>query len=485
MTVVTKALVSIKWLYKWFPLIALLAALIITLDFRLSAAILPGYNLFDDKRIVEIALLALGSLYLALSNQTRNNVYAIYSQFSDLIKLSLFMILCLGIGSALNAALPTMAFVEVSTYVLLFYFALLIAALRQQQPQFFDKALSLIILLSAALYSVVFGEVLLQKFLQHKNLLYFPGFVNIRFFDHLALWTLFFLILPMRYFKANTVNKFIVSIIAISWVALVCFSFSKGAFISLAVALTLTTLQYRRRCWSWLRWQLGFIIGGILLYFAVFYVLPHLAGIHFRAPIASSINSSKNSRLELWWYAFKLFKTSPLLGVGPMHFALHRNIMAAHPHNAIILLVTEWGVIAGLLMLFVAIYASWRWLQKPCDDQQATPWLRYSLNATLIAVLIESMLSGIIVMPLSQLLLAVVIGWTIGIKSTCHRNKKNTLLAVLLLLPALLATGCLLIYFYQTLPHLSQTEVQWYLRQANQGNAVASYPRFWMQGLLH
>ena len=49
-------------------------------------------------------------------------------------------------------------------------------------------------------------------------------------------------------------------------------------------------------------------------------------------------------RLILWKQAVNLIKQHPFFGVGPQHFAYYPNEWGAHPHNAVLLFATEWGL---------------------------------------------------------------------------------------------------------------------------------------------
>jgi O-antigen ligase len=47
---------------------------------------------------------------------------------------------------------------------------------------------------------------------------------------------------------------------------------------------------------------------------------------------------------------------NPWLGVGPLHFSSVRNPIAAHPHQAILQWLAEWGFIATILALTIIYY---------------------------------------------------------------------------------------------------------------------------------
>lgn len=84
--------------------------------------------------------------------------------------------------------------------------------------------------------------------------------------------------------------------------------------------------------------------------------------------VQRSVESPASSRTVLWWRAWELVAAHPFLGVGPLHFA-HDSAalnLPAHPHNWVMQIGAEWG---------------------------------------LPALLVDGLLSGLIVMPVSQLLI--------------------------------------------------------------------------------
>jgi hypothetical protein len=106
----------------------------------------------------------------------------------------------------------------------------------------------------------------------------------------------------------------------------------------------------------------------------------------------------------------------PLTGVGPGQFGLNYSATnAAHPHNTPLQLVAEYGLIAGVagvalgvvLVVFAVRQLRSRTTREP-DVMTAT------LVAALIMGLVDSIFSGNLVMPHSQVLLCVIAGWLVG-----------------------------------------------------------------------
>jgi putative inorganic carbon (hco3(-)) transporter len=177
---------------------------------------------------------------------------------------------------------------------------------------------------------------------------------------------------------------------------------------------------------------------------------------------------------------------NPLLGVGPMHFAYYANTVAAHPHNALLQLASEWGIPAALL--FTAVFAAGglsfagyvKRVTTQADDHTAL--IAVALLAALTGAAAQSMVDGVLVMPVSQVTLALMCGWAVGVyfsgKATpapCGTVEK-TLCAGLILL----AAGGVIYGVLPEIGHLEQREAA-YLA-AHPG--VQLLPRFWAQGWI-
>ncbi len=111
---------------------------------------------------------------------------------------------------------------------------------------------------------------------------------------------------------------------------------------------------------------------------------------------------------------------NPWLGVGPMHYAWPPNNFAsgAHPHSAFFQWLTEWGVLSTTIMSSLAVWGGWSWMKQERDATAREEELLSEVGVALVAAALagasHAMVSGLIVMPVSQVLLAVVGGWAWG-----------------------------------------------------------------------
>jgi len=106
----------------------------------------------------------------------------------------------------------------------------------------------------------------------------------------------------------------------------------------------------------------------------------------------------------------------PLLGIGPGQWGLNQvRVKNAHPHNSALQLLSEYGLLAGaagiaLVMLLLLFCARALRTQTRQDANPVTT----GLFAALVMGLTDSMFSGNLIMPHSQILLFVIAGWLVG-----------------------------------------------------------------------
>ncbi|WP_431288337.1 O-antigen ligase family protein [Roseateles chitinivorans] len=134
---------------------------------------------------------------------------------------------------------------------------------------------------------------------------------------------------------------------------------------------------------------------------------------HLVAEMSDSVLST-HFRGYLALRAVDLFRTSPWLGVGPMHFAHHVNPIAAHPHNVYAQVLAEYGAPAFLVIAWCAIRGLWVAARSLRALIQSQPALAGALTAATVAMLVDGMFSGSFVMPMSQLWCVVLIALLMG-----------------------------------------------------------------------
>jgi O-antigen ligase len=196
-------------------------------------------------------------------------------------------------------------------------------------------------------------------------------------------------------------------------------------------------------------------------------------------------------RESLWRLAWEITRENPLLGLGPQQYAnYHYHAIAAHPHSAYFQWMSEWGLVSLALICGLLVYGFTKWV-KFCrhtlhKDNGEESIILISLTASLVAGATHALVSGIIVMPFSQMTMSLVIGWVLAIYFSDNMFKKTTSgvknhQRIVLLIISVMFLGTI---SYTSYPAISQIDQ---LRE----NYLAKYPqttilkpRFWRQGLI-
>lgn len=244
----------------------------------------------------------------------------------------------------------------------------------------------------------------------------FTGFTNIRSFNQYQLWGLGLLLLPLICFELKKSTRILLHIAMVAWWVLLYYSASRGVLIAWLIGACITILVYQKIAWPFLKLQLAYLIGGFASYYVLFKFIPKMHG--SLLVTNTVIRETTNDRLDLWNQAIIMIKTYPIFGVGPMHYAWF-NKTNGHPHNSILQLAAEWGLPATAIILAIAIYAFYCWFKKFSPNQMKTKStldknLAVILFFTMITNAAYSMVDGVIVMPISQVLMFTMIGLVIG-----------------------------------------------------------------------
>jgi O-antigen ligase len=244
------------------------------------------------------------------------------------------------------------------------------------------------------------------------------GFSSIRSFNQYQLWTLGLITLPLLAFdfkRSSTRTWLHIGLAA--WWSLMFFAASRGAFLAWIVGIIITAIIYKKTAWPFIRLQLISITTGFLSYQVLFQVIPNLKN---SVVVTSTIlRKTSSDRLELWKLSMDTIQSHPFFGAGPMHFAWV-SMTVAHPHNSILQLMAEWGLPAAIIILSLAGYGLVCWQKKFNTttlhiqtnlDQQ----IIITLFFTAITAAFYSLVDGVIVMPISQVMMFTIIGLMMGL----------------------------------------------------------------------
>jgi hypothetical protein len=173
-----------------------------------------------------------------------------------------------------------------------------------------------------------------------------------------------------------------------------------------------------------------------------------------------------------------MIKANPFLGVGPLHYSAVWNHIGAHPHQATLQFLAEWGIPATLLFLFSIITGMLRGasiIRNNTDVLDAALWMALLASLTLAQV------DGVFAMPYTEGWLAVIAGlalarWRSPSGAAAMNSPIRQGMFFVLLLLAITIIGRILIL---DVPVLHETSMKFYKE-----HGIGSPPRFWDQGWI-
>lgn len=457
-------------------LIALLATFVVV---GTQVDLLPALTWHDQQRLAQAGFLAG---FLVLVAGARDAAITLRAP----VLASLAIVALAGAVSATLAPLPRWAWTEWSLLLSLACAVLLVGDLRRRTGPRFDQLLLWFVGATCALFAIRFFGTYAAALAVGTGLdtreLSSLGFSNRRFLGQLQTLTLPLLVLPVLAAR-NHWHRGAAFLLLGAWWLLAFTSATRGTFFGLAIALPLAAGLSPHPGRRWLGWQAAGVAFGFALYALLFFVFPALAGVDVDLENRLGRLFDSSGRIESWIYTLGIIADHPLLGVGPMHLAywLNPGVPVAHPHNAFLQIAAEWGVPAALVASGCLAYAFLRYFQRLRRGR--TTALATSLAAALVGAAAQSLVDGVIVMPVTQVFLVVIGGWALGIYFTTDRPRDRE--ARITLGRSVVATT-----FAAVLSMLAITTVRDFGQlEARQERHVAEHgaylhPRFWQQGWI-
>lgn len=436
---------------------------------------------FDERRVLLVAILCICGV---LGIRRANLVVPKFAQIS----LGAFIALGL-IGALFKAASPVYALVEVTLFVLLVA-AVALAGRECYNENQLRRLLLPLLGGSAVLYGTVTIMIWLIGLVAEGHRPPWPepmhNFVNPRFMNDWQTWLLPLLPAALYAVVPNCrplyLRCLLIAYFALLW-ALLFRSLGRATLYSQLACLVLVPTVFGRAGLKWAGLQAMTALLGLLLFILAFGLAPSP---QTGAPAERLVSLNPAGRLELWVRSWELIQANPWLGVGPMQFAAEPGITLAHPHNAVLQVMVEWGVPAGLALLTTLAWAGWKWLrfaQRIASDKRCPAWraaLLISLTAAIAAASANSLLAGVVVMPMSQIMLPLVVGLALSLYPKRNDPQSKPDLNLKLWRGAVLASSL-------WLGSITAYEVTYYLKNNIEGTEFVGggwIPRFWMQGKL-
>ncbi|NWC92067.1 MULTISPECIES: O-antigen ligase [unclassified Pseudomonas] len=445
----------------------------------LTLAICAPFSSHDWQRVVQVSVALCAVVYgLCLPRLERC--------VDRPTSLGLALIGAFGLVSAALAHQPLWALTELALAISCSAIAVAFSRVRRKGDEPLDRVLILFVLLLCLIKSIQYLYAGVLAFTSGETVLntdlLLSGFSNKRFYGQFQTFTLPLLALPLLLsYVSRTARAMVFALLCVWWLIAISGG-TRGTWLGMGVAGSLLVFlgPPGRR---WVAWQAAALACGLLLYELIFSVLAGYLGIEISNGAVDRLTTSLSGRGPIWWQAWNMILERPWLGFGPMHFADIANDIAAHPHQAILQWASEWGVPSTLGVIALVAWAGWATvgvLRERALSLAPVDLLRLCLFASLIGALTQAQVDGVIVMPVSQLWLALVAGWLMALHvwrtppvAPAPRVYGAWIAA------SVAAVGLLVFVAIRDVPRLTERS-EHYMTLSN-GHLQ---PRFWVQGVI-
>lgn len=374
----------------------------------------PPFGGYADQRFLLcgalIGLLILSFLILARSSDA---FFGLLRSWPLLLFSSAFILLSVPFAG------QEFIWVEPGLYALYFLVVALVGTLIAEKPYKNNLVFSFILVVSLLcfLYGAMTVNVYLFAINDHVQSLtdFIPwGFVNIRYWSHVATWVLPLVPAASIFLSLKKLHLWsaLITIGAGLWWWVVILSMARGTMVALTFGAICAFIIFGRRALPWFRSLLQHILVGAVLWFSLSVLVPFL----FYDLSEGALRSLKlhgSGRIPLLVEAWQMSLENLPFGMGPQSWLTHNPLTEAyqtmprlgHPHNMYLMWAAEYGWLLILCLLGVALKVFRQLLvvsRQPVLETENL-CLVVALVVSVCAALAHAAVSAVFIAPASML----------------------------------------------------------------------------------
>lgn len=320
------------------------------------------------------------------------------------------------------------------------------------------------------------------------------GFVNMRYWSHIATWLLPILPLALLYgsFSKNRLWHIGVIFTAAIWWWMIFMTTARGSMLSIALAGLVVCLLFGRAAFPWLVISFRFIVFGGLAWLLFSLAIPSIGA---EDVTVRTLHAGGSGRIPLWLEAWHMSLHNFPFGMGAQSWITHQAISEGfpsskrlgHPHNMYLMWAAEYGWLL-LAALGILIAMTLRNLVtkarqiRTCAYKQ--PEVLIAFTASTIAGLTHAGFSAVFIIPASMLMgfLVLSVFWSLILRQPSRvkeLSKQGGSTATHVVFAMAIALGGVM-WFAQVWEY-HQAMVSDLSQYEERPNA-AYWPRFWFHG---
>jgi putative inorganic carbon (HCO3(-)) transporter len=436
----------------------------------------------NEQRAVQIILLIITAVIYAGIQSKKDS-----TQIANLHPFILVFFI-VGLVSASLCHYKLAAFAEVSWLFLLACLVMLSATFFSHKPaekmQWISRLALLIAITHVAGISVrVFAS--LELFGSVDASAFVLGFANPRFESALHVMIIPLLVFITANQNAHVESRLAALILASILVCINCALGTRAFWVAYLIAIPVVVVGV-----TWERAKRFVLTIGVTLFAGILMYLLLIAVNKKITPNASTLPSPTDrisfNRTELWSKAWSDFGTSPLFGIGPYQFATWPNRFGSHPHNWVLQLLSEWGIL-GTAAFFGATVQLFFRLAKVVrrDEDRGSKDPAFAVLVVCISSLANGLVDGNLLMPVSQSFTAIMIGSAVSLSGLSSPDLKRTRMTSLrhrvFFGATVLVCSLIVLSFAKKSFRTQQAAIEEFRRDFPDQKPL---PRFWEQGFL-
>ncbi len=438
---------------------------------------------YDAKRMLQLYLLPALFLWVLIIPGLRSSAFEQVARVPRWMGIALTIMFALGVISAWHNSTSGMglaySLADVALLLMLVAAALAIAACRSMAGELFDRIIIVLIAMvgvAVGLQELIGVMAAWSQGLEFNPRIALPHFSWPRFYNQVQSWTLpLIAALPSVFPRKWSVWLLCLLSLALHWYVVLATG-GRGTMVAVSSAVIFAAVLWPVARKQFALTHLAGLFMGILIYALVVAGHGQIQESDPAAPPASATQpqaesptakhgkdesgeftstltgkrmSTSSGRTAMWRGSLKDTQAHPWLGIGPMNYACKGPVFrAAHPHSFPLQFVSEWGIPAFVLLLITGGIIAFRLIgivRSESKGAYSAAYLHAALGAGLIAAAIHACLSGVLIMPASQVAGMLVCGWLLG--SFPVTGKPSPGLASRSLLPVALAIALAFLWF--------------------------------------
>lgn len=406
----------------WYQLVLAISVAYILSGHHFGQNALVGFNLM---RVFQVVLMCM-PLIVLIHPRARRRALERKASCGPWVNLAFWIFLFAGLVSGATANRPVLALQELALMVLVCW-AILSQFARPNNREF---------LLGAAFLSVVILGYWVKFYFEFLSILSIErarissaimGFANFRFLNQVQAWILPLMLAPwlISTGKVSSVWVNIGKLGSIFFASLLFASGGRGIMLAFMASILIMyfALQADGKTLAKAAIKVGFL--GFLLY-VVAIQIPYFAnqGALDSYNAFTRLEEGVGVRSLLWSTAIESWLANPIFGLGPQHFVLV-SPEAAHPHNLVLRLLSELGIVGAASALFLIsalLWITWKNSRKICPktDQPGTPQslIPMLLCMSLVTGVTYSLVDGVFLMPYSMISFVLVASMAVAFRTT-------------------------------------------------------------------